>query len=223
MCSSADASLSPSQATAHGSWSMWIATPRIGLAPTTHCRSPGALRKILDTTPWYPLSRCSHDKIAGADNGAACRRDLDLHRRLSREPGRHLGLDQCRRRCSLDLCSSFALGSVEGPPAGSSIHGSAVIAHRKTFEFVAFFGALHFLDNTSHFLEDHQSLLSIVDIWHNRRRYRKLDEEPSSARRMKLPRNQRRANEHDLTADNQSCETATAFPSARLYTPVCSS
>src|SRR5262249_18469096 len=27
MCSSADASLSPSQATAHGSWSMWIATP----------------------------------------------------------------------------------------------------------------------------------------------------------------------------------------------------
>jgi hypothetical protein len=48
MCSSADASLPPSQATAHGSWSMWIATPsRIGLAPTTHCRSPGALRKIL--------------------------------------------------------------------------------------------------------------------------------------------------------------------------------
>src|SRR5262249_9798947 len=27
MCSSADASLSPSPATAHASWSMWIATP----------------------------------------------------------------------------------------------------------------------------------------------------------------------------------------------------
>src|SRR5262249_53110021 len=30
--------------------SSFILLHRIGLAPTTHCRSPGALRKILDTT-----------------------------------------------------------------------------------------------------------------------------------------------------------------------------
>src|SRR5215469_17660944 len=45
MCSSADASLPPSQATAHGSGSSGsLLLHRIGLGPTTHCRSPGALK-----------------------------------------------------------------------------------------------------------------------------------------------------------------------------------
>jgi hypothetical protein len=47
--SPADASPAPLQASAHGSGPMWIATPstlqRKGLAPSTPCRSPGALQK----------------------------------------------------------------------------------------------------------------------------------------------------------------------------------
>src|SRR5215469_7177294 len=41
---------------------------RIGLAPTTRCRSPGALRKILDTTPVPGVAAVIDDVVEGFEN-----------------------------------------------------------------------------------------------------------------------------------------------------------
>src|SRR5262249_20948450 len=43
---------------------------RIGLAPTTHCRSPGALRQILHTTTWRSLRR-SHASVRNPEHASA--------------------------------------------------------------------------------------------------------------------------------------------------------
>jgi hypothetical protein len=57
------------------------------------------------------------------------------------------------RHDQTDQCSSFAFGSVEGPPAGFHLFLVSVhLSHTERRLSVS-----HFLDNASHFLEDHQA------------------------------------------------------------------
>src|SRR5262249_31103086 len=84
---------------------------RIGLAPTTRCRSPSALRKILDTTGFDDSTRVAVIRIAGQRPGVQ-------HELATWCPG--IGGDEASlhtelvRRAGLALADAVPLRNVEG-------------------------------------------------------------------------------------------------------------